>query len=640
MTDALTRTPPEAKGLRPTQPAGPGRNGTSGDWASAAGNRATTTLLNGSAPIGTADVASLQRAAGSRAVNKLVTVQRDTTALAVPAAEHVNVVKTVHELRRAIDQTDTEMKGSWFWGKTQVHPVKFDVVDRVLSNLAPSQVRAIEAEYLLETKHKLRDDLLGFSPNYLNQPVPSELNAAQRFRVAALLEGTALEPTGVSAAGVGAGAVPVTWINTGAIGSGTALTALPSIPDAKADGTAPDQLSDVQKVVRRNRAAADAAEIKILLDKNDDASRKQIMLMLRKSAADNSWVASFYKTYFGKELTSAVGALPEWWEQRARALIRGDWTVADAYAVVIVKGKVLDAMNDLVLEDDDGKVKAKVRALLDELEGILAGINREAAAGGIDSVKAMLAVQLPEAGEGGPTIDALLRDMLGPVEVAVIDAMAKGDPVEEAAARMTRLENSQGPQDRRHHVGDARASGPGRPGRPGRAAGAGLGAGQDHARPRAGPGPGDGHVRRGEDDRQPGPHLHRPVHHPLRRHGPGRHPPATPVRGDPRIVEHPRPQPRRPARSRRRHPQAGRGARVRDDEEGARPRRRHQHAEGAGPGPAPPGGRRVRRGGDQGRPAHPLRIGEGQGHDAGPVEHLHQRRCSTPRAGRRPSPTW
>ena len=405
-----------------------------------------------------------------------------------------------------------------------MHPVKFDVVDRVLSNLAPSQVRAIEAEYLLETKHKLRDDLLGFSPNYLNQPVPSELNAAQRFRVAALLEGTALEPTGAATAAVGAGAVPVTWINTGAIGSGTALTALPSIPDAKPDGTPPDQLSDAQKVVRRNRAAADAAEIKILLDKNDDASRKQIMLMLRKSAADNSWVSSFYKTYFDKELTAAVVALPEWWEQRALSLIRGDWTTADAYAVVIVKAKVLDAMNDLVLEDDDDKVKAKVRVLLDELEGILAGINREAAAGGIDSVKAMLAVQLPEAGEGGPTIDALLRDMLGPVEVAVIDAMAKGDPVEEAAARMTRLENAKDlkTDDITSVMRGLRA----------RADQDVRGELRERATELAKTTPAHALAQvletvtsaRGEDDRQPGPHLHRPVHHPLRRHGPGRHP--------------------------------------------------------------------------------------------------------------------
>ncbi len=444
--DAPTLSPmaPETEALRrshpPTpRPARPGA--THGPWAPAAGNRATTAQLSGSAPMHTGDVVGLQRTAGSRAVSQRVTVQRETTALAVPAPEHVNVVKAVHELRRAIDQTDTEMRGSWFWGKHPVHPVKFDVVDRVLTNLSPSQVRAIEAEYKLEVGHKLRDDLLGFSPDYLNRPVPSELNAAQRYRVAALLEGTALEPTGAITSAMAAGAVPITWINTGAIGPGATLTAVPSMPKTNPDGSPSEELSDAAKVVRRNRAAADAALVKILLDKNDEASRKQLMVMLRKSAADNSWVSALYLSEFGKDLNAAVRALPEWWEQRALALIRGDWTQADAYAIVLVRIKIEEAMPGLVLQDNDD-VKPKVRALLAELEGILAGINREAAAGGLDTVKALLAVRLPEAGEGGPTIDQILRNFLGPVEVAVIDAMAKGDPVEEAATRLIRLESA------------------------------------------------------------------------------------------------------------------------------------------------------------------------------------------------------
>src|SRR5262245_7937626 len=81
-------------------------------------------------------VVALQRTVGNRAVARLFAVQRESTSeLTEHAAEHVNVIDAVHELRRAIDQTEVN-------DKDNTRKVDFKVVDRVLANLSPSQIAA------------------------------------------------------------------------------------------------------------------------------------------------------------------------------------------------------------------------------------------------------------------------------------------------------------------------------------------------------------------------------------------------------------------------------------------------------------------------------------------------------------------
>jgi hypothetical protein len=394
----------------------------------------------------------LQRNIGNQPVARLVAVQRQSREPTEYAPEHVNIVNTVHELRRAIDQTNTEEVGSFWWGKRPVRPIQFAIVDHVLTGLAPSQVREVSTEYKAETQHDLRNDLLDTSPNFLGAPVPSSLGKAERARVQALLEGTALDPMGATSAAVLAGAVPVTWASAGPVGAGGELRPLKSLPDT--DGEHPAvELSEAEKVIRRNRAYADAAALKILLDTDNDANRKQIMGMLRKSAEANSYVTASFKSQFDEELTHALGRLPGLAEQRALALFTGQWQVADAYAIEMVRQKIAKLDDPMIkaawVFGQKGDLAAARGKLFAEIEEILATVNNEAAAGGIDSVADVLAVHLAEGAEPGFSLGDLLHRTLGPAEQSVIDAMRTGDPVDEAVARLSLLDrdNKAGAKD-------------------------------------------------------------------------------------------------------------------------------------------------------------------------------------------------
>ncbi|HWE80629.1 MAG TPA: hypothetical protein VG265_03190 [Gaiellaceae bacterium] len=103
----------------------------------------------------------------------------------------------------------------------------------------------------------------------------SDLNDTQKARVTALLAGTAVE-SATEQAKVGG----KTHMGVGLRTPGGMVT-----QDLGA--------ADAAKVVARNRAMADAAELKLLLDAGDDESRKRIFVMLRRSAAANDLVASF-----------------------------------------------------------------------------------------------------------------------------------------------------------------------------------------------------------------------------------------------------------------------------------------------------------------------------------------------------------
>ncbi|MET0757828.1 MAG: hypothetical protein ABWY39_07720, partial [Mycobacterium sp.] len=284
-------------------------------------------------------VVALQRTAGNKAVAQLVAVQRDTSELIEHAAEHVNVIDSVHELRRAIDQTKVN-------DKDNTREVNFAIVDRVLTNLAPSQVREIKEEYLKQTRHDLVEDLLGekvyhetqkpppdisFKPGGKKDREPIErtivvrttLTDTQRARVRILLAGTALEPMGATSKAALAGGVPVTEMSTALPGrkwetdaSGKSrMVFTPDLVETRKLKSLPDKnapagtLSEAALVVRRNRAAADASELKLLLEAKNEPSTQRIMAVLRKSAASNDFISAMYKTLFNAELETELAAL-------------------------------------------------------------------------------------------------------------------------------------------------------------------------------------------------------------------------------------------------------------------------------------------------------------------------------------------
>ncbi|MDT5093241.1 MAG: hypothetical protein QOH60_2604, partial [Mycobacterium sp.] len=449
-------------------------------------------------------VIALQQAMGNKAVAQLLSIQRDNTSdLTEHAAEHVNVIDSVHELRRAIDQTEENEKD-------HTRKVEFKIVERVLTNLAPSQIAAIKAEYLKETKHDLVEDLfstreyteyvkpkpnikpkLGFhrddedeEPTVRHFVVRTTLTQTERARLRALLAGTALEPTGATSAAAAAGEVPVTEMSTQLPGDQRETDAsgksywvrrpddaktqkLKSLPDKDAP---PGTLSEAALVVRRNRAAADAAELKLLLEAKDEPSTQRIMQVLRKSAASNDFISEMYKKLFNTELETELVALNDRKllgigyqdGDRALALRYGIWDRADALALLGMS-RSINALDKAVGSDrlraaekltalsgvkapfvlgDLAKVRTKLRT---QMERLLATIGSEAAAetgGG----RAAMAVRLQTlmainvSGDNLPplNLETAMAGMLPPADLAVVKAMVAGEPVDEAVARLTR----------------------------------------------------------------------------------------------------------------------------------------------------------------------------------------------------------
>ena len=468
---------------------------------------ATSTPAAGPRPLAqltASHVSALQRTAGNQAVAQLLTVQREGTSLLTDyAAEHVNVIDAVHELRRAIDQTKVD-------DKDDTRKVDFPIVDRVLTNLAPSQIATIKTEYLKETDHELVEDLLGekaFTEYRSAQPtlkpkalrhdgegeatvrtgfVMTTLTDDQRARVRALLAGTALEPTGATAAAAAAGQVPTTEMSTALPGrhwetdaSGKAHMAftpdavetekIKSLPDP---GAAPGTLSDAAKVIRRNRAAADAAELKMLLAAEDQPSTQGIMQVLRKTAADGDWISGMYRSQFNTELEPELAGLnPRKLlgigfsdGDRALALRYGDWNRADAIALLGM-ARAIHALDEAVGSDRMraaemvrslspgakipviGPFVAQRHQLQVQMERLLAQIGSEAAAetgGGPAAMTVRLQALMEINISADPVPKVSLGRALGVLlpagDLSVVQAVVGGDPVAEAAARLSRAD--------------------------------------------------------------------------------------------------------------------------------------------------------------------------------------------------------
>jgi hypothetical protein len=198
----------------------------------------------------------------------------------------------------------------------------------------------------------------------------------------------------------------------------------------------------------RGTARWPTAELKLLLDAGDDESRKRIFVMLRRSAAANDLVASFYESQFGKTLEAALGkSLDRLEYERALGLRYGNPDRADAAALEEVDKK----LERLGIEGMQGEAvmkpkefKEKVESTVAEIQEILATVSAEAAAfgGSAASTQAAIAERLGHIlatkvdEDDDDTVGALLAKTLGPERMRVVEGLASGDPVEAAAAQL------------------------------------------------------------------------------------------------------------------------------------------------------------------------------------------------------------
>jgi hypothetical protein len=406
----------------------------------AAGNRATSALATRSP---TAAIAGDLRRAGNAGLARLldppaaappasaaaaVSAPSDLRDLQSIAAADINELSIAHDLQRAIDQR--QEYEAVMHGKGR--KVNFPLVDHVLTGLSPSQLQKVFAEYTKETGRALRDDLLGGS-------VPAELNEAQRARIQALLAGTALE-TGRSLGATG-GLTMVAVSEPGSLG-----------------GLMPGALgyADAAAVIARNRAFADAAQLKLLLDAGDAASTKQILTLLRRSASANDMTAAAYERQFEKKLDPALAGLGGLTGERALALRYGIPNRADALALEAVRRRIEEFDRKRVFSlgpmTDPRKLEEERRAMIAEAEAVLATIAEEASAESGSSSAAgtraavaerlaeVLAIRIPDGDDPGKALGDLLGDTFKGDDLAVLGALRTGDPVEAAAARIVRAD--------------------------------------------------------------------------------------------------------------------------------------------------------------------------------------------------------
>ena len=393
----------------------------------AAGNRAAAALRR------QAPAALLRGRMGNASLARLLDPPApslgDLQSVAAPA---VNELAIAHDLLRAIDQNVQTSDLEHGKGRK----VNFPLVDHVLTGLSPSQLQLVFAEYRRNPTASCATICSGGSG-----PFRAEMNDAQRARAAALLAGTALESAGALAKTGG-----VTVVAVGA-------------PDTGVAGLIPSGLGydDAAKVIARNRAFADAASLALLLDDGKPESVTQIMRILRKSAAANDMIAAAYERQFDKKLEAALAKLGGLSYDRALNLRYGSWDRADALAIESVREAVAKFDQAAMFSPgaammDPRKFAESRRKLVAGIEEVLATIAGETAAehGGSSAAETraaisahlteVLAIRIPDGDEPGTSVADLLKDSFKAGDLAVVDALRSGDPVEAAAARIARAD--------------------------------------------------------------------------------------------------------------------------------------------------------------------------------------------------------
>ena len=393
----------------------------------AAGNRATAGLLArpGTAAFLASALDALHAAGGNRRLARLLEPGSQPEAgpdsrlgdLETVGAGMINELAIVHDLRRAIDDRvspDNDLSNL-------KRKVKYEIVERALTGLAPSQAKTVQELYAKEAGRELQTDL--FSEGVGEGIGKSSLNDAQRVRLKALLMGTALESAG-----------------------GTARQA-EGLHGSTADPTGgPGAFA-----IAHNRAKAEAAELKLLIDTHDEPSLKRIMITLRKNKAANDMIATVFEQEFDKNLDDKLDGLPGRKGDRALALRHGNHERADAIALADIRERIkaFEAGGFVKLGTPNlKKIKEERDKLVGEVEEVLSSITEEAAAAGgsADEAKAAVAQHLAEVlaikvdEDDEESIGDMLKKTLGATDASVLDALATGDPVEAAVAKLARAD--------------------------------------------------------------------------------------------------------------------------------------------------------------------------------------------------------
>jgi len=371
--------------VRTPSPAAPGRTGSDDR------HRASGLLL-------------LQEAIGNRAFGRVVA--RRAAPSSVDEADF-NPDALVNDLRRAIDQSDTEVDGfegdtGWTRRPIVVRSIHAEAVVKALEGRTPAQIDRIKALYSqLETggKRTLEDDLFGKGES----GYPSVLTRRPDWnrRIAGLMKGSRAETPGEG-------------------------------------GT-------------EGRLAADAAELAQLLTGDvGEADRERICALHRRDPAELDRLYAVFASAQGRDLDTVLNdKLPRpGHRNRVLQLRLGNRAVADAIAIE-EKRLAIEALKSKERDPWEAhKVAGQRDALAKGIQGILDMNRQEAIADPANAGRTadqavserLDAILDVKAAEPGQTLGSTLYATLGPVGGLAIVATVDGTLVHAAATKLLQME--------------------------------------------------------------------------------------------------------------------------------------------------------------------------------------------------------
>jgi len=367
----------------------------------------------------------LQRHAGNQAVARMLAAparaaappalpRRAMARFAVEPVDDFNPWSIVHDLRRAIDQSQVS---EWDPERAKKTPTMTDVfsgpagptlrkvdaatVTRVLEGLTPEQVARVKRIYKQQENTTLENDLFegGQSDSKTN------LKTDQRARMEVLLEGTAP-------------------------GEGGAV-------------------SD-------NKLEADAIELhELLAGSLDEGKRERVMALHRRPVAQITAIDGHYERRYGHHPNEDLNKkLEDIQLNRVVQLRNGDWAKADAI-VIDLKRRRLDEMQKKLESGERSMLEMQGyennrRKLIDGITAVLEQNRHEAltdpANAGKDSEAAVservTRILSQEYEAWGMTLrEQLAVTLKGTQAAGIVTAMEKGDAAETAARRLLEMES-------------------------------------------------------------------------------------------------------------------------------------------------------------------------------------------------------
>ena len=349
---------------------------------------ATGVLLDLQASIGNKAVGSLLATGAIGPLAFHPRLQRKADATEDPS---FNRGLRVAQLAFAIDQQ--QISSSWA-GFPVGRKIDYEKVVAALENLSPSQAKRVVDAYG-HNHGSLEFGLFGAG---------TTLKAPQIKHLRVLLEGTVSEPPEA---------------------------------DPWGDGNLIQSRDEI-----RTHARADAAKINLLLADADDnvETREQLMLMLRRPAAERDALERAYADVFFVELPVAVEAkLPKVQNVRAQCLMSGNFAAADA-VVIEQKRKAIAEIDEKIADIEGGKDRLDPLGIIDLADvpavGPVMKLLRDQRAelvGGIDSIlENTRAEVLAEQSELGAKPDEANEA----VRARINQIMVMGDPNDTLADRL------------------------------------------------------------------------------------------------------------------------------------------------------------------------------------------------------------